>query len=354
MQIQHQILFFFSALGAFNGLFLSLYFGFFVKNRNRASYFLAALLFVVSVRVAKSVFLTFYPDTSGLFIQVGLTACFLIGPFLYLYVREVIKGGNQSGAQQWLWHILPVVAGMIAIGYFLPYWDNRKLWWRVPPGILGWTLFTQWLIYVLLAAFCIRGSFKKLFRRNQKIGNQDFWLLNVVIGVGIIWLAYNTSQYTSYIVGALSFSFTLYLTILIWVFKRRKSPLFFEQPVKYANKRINANDARMIETRLIHLFKEQAPYKDPQLKLSDVAQAIDESPHALSEYLNDNLGKSFSTFVNEYRVKAASVMLETNNQLTLEAIGRECGFKSNSSFYAAFKKVTGTTPARFKKALINQ
>ncbi|MEM7084914.1 MAG: AraC family transcriptional regulator [Bacteroidota bacterium] len=349
MNFDQQLLFFFSALGAFNGLFLSLYFAFFIKNRSRATYFLSALIFVISVRVVKSVFLTFYPGTSGLFIQIGLTACFLIGPFLYIYVREVKR--QKIGPSSWLWllHVVPVILGMILIGYFFPYYENRRMWWRVPPGIFGSLLFSQWLLYIIFSGFIVRDSFRRLFRRKEKVTNQDFWVLNVVIGVGVIWLAYNTTQYTSYIVGALSFSFTLYLSLLIWVFKRRKSAQFFAQPVKYAHKRVSANEAVIIKTKLSDLFSKRALYTNPNLKLKDVASAIEETPHALSEYLNDDLGKSFNEFINGFRVNAAKEMLQSSNHLTIEAIGNECGFKSNSTFYGAFKKDQGMTPAQFKK-----
>ncbi len=98
-------------------------------------------------------------------------------------------------------------------------------------------------------------------------------------------------------------------------------------------------------------FQEQAPYKNPDLKLPEVAEAIGVAPHYLSQYLHDNLGQSFTTFINAYRIGAAERMLQTNDQLTLETIGHECGFNSNSSFYSAFKKEKGLTPGQYKKQL---
>ena len=69
MRVEESLLFFFSAIGAFNGFFLSAYFAFFVKHKSAANYFLSALLLMVSIRVTKSVFLVFYPDISSLFVQ---------------------------------------------------------------------------------------------------------------------------------------------------------------------------------------------------------------------------------------------------------------------------------------------
>jgi AraC-like DNA-binding protein len=352
MSLFDQILFFFSALGAFNGFLLSVYFAFFIKKKNRATYFLSTLIFVISIRVLKSVFLTYYPETSNTFIQIGLTACFLIGPFLYIYVEEFTKTIETKKSKRWLLHVIPVLIAMVFIGYFLPFRENYRLWNRIPFGILGWLLLVQWLVYVLYSLYLVKNSLHNVFSKKSKATSQDFWISNIVIGVAFIWIAYNTTMYTSYIVGALSFSFTFYITLLIWILKQRKVVLFFEMPSKYANKKINEIESNHIENKLQALFKETKIYKEPRLKLNDLAFAIDETPHNLSKFLNDNLGKSFANYINEFRVLEATKMMKSKHEFTLEAIGLECGFKSNSSFYTAFKKFTNLTPAQYKKTMV--
>ncbi|MFD2562330.1 helix-turn-helix domain-containing protein [Aquimarina rubra] len=351
MDFEDQILFFFSAVGAFNGLFLSYYFAFIIKERNRANYFLATLLFVISVRVTKSVFLTFYSETSSLFIQVGLTACFLIGPFLYLYTRTVTKP-ESIGKWNWLLHILPIIVFMTVTGILYPYNEHWYLWQRGHDGILGYMLLFQWTLYLFVSIYQVRFSFSKLVDKTEKPSNLDYWIINIVVGCFLIWLAYNTVQYTSYIVGALSFSFTLYISLMVWFFKRRQHSLSFLSPViKYKNKAIPDTEALSIADRLPHLFIEEKIHLNSDLKLLDVAKQLETNQHTLSQYLNDTMGQNFSNFVNSYRVESAIEMLQSNKVLTIEGIGNECGFKSNTSFYAAFKKHKGMTPAQFKKSL---
>lgn len=351
MDFNQQVLFFFSALGAFNGLFLSVYFAFFIKNKNRTTYFLAALLFVISVRVTKSVFLTFYPGTSSTFVHIGLTACFLIGPFLYLYTRIATKP-EKIGKWTWSVHVIPIIIFMIIIGYYYPYRQYSHLWWRVPPRIFGSLLFSLWTIYLIAAIYQIRKTLKILFSKSEKLSTLDFWLLNIVAGNCLIWLAYNTTMYTSYIVGALSFSFTFYITVIIWVLKRRKETLsFLTVPIKYGNRKITPDKVASIQDKLTLLFQKDQVYRNSGIKLPDVAEMLEIPSHSLSQYLNDNLGVSFTHYVNSYRIKAAEAMIRSNDILTLAAIGGECGFRSNSSFYAAFKKIKGVTPAQYKKSL---
>lgn len=351
MNFEDQILFFLSAVGAFNGLLLSLYFAFIIKTKNRATYFLSALLFVISVRVMKSVLLTFYPDISSFFIQIGLTACFLIGPFLYQYVR-ISTGSESIGKWSWLIDVAPITFFMIVIGAIYPYNEYWYLWQLKPGGVFGYMLLFQWTAYLIAAIYRAKHSFFKLFSKKEEPSNLDYWVINIVVGCFLIWLAYNTNKYTSYIVGALTFSFTLYISLMIWFFKRRQHSLSFLSPsIKYQNKAINHADAIAIGTKLPHLFKEEQIHLNPDLKLLDVAKRLQTKQHILSQYLNDTIGESFSNFVNRYRVESAMKMLKSNKTLTIQGIGNECGFKSNTSFYTAFKKYKGITPAQFKKSL---
>ena len=346
MDFQTQILFLFSALGAINGLVLSIYFAFFTKQKHPSNYFLAALLFVLSIRIIKSVFFFFNPDLSQMFIHIGLSACLLIGPFLYLYATSVTTGEGTSN-RRWHFHVLPFIIAITIAWLVIPYREYQYIW---SPYLVR-TIYFQWLIYIIVSGVRLKPVFNKLFSSKKKLSDFEILLLSVYIGTGIIWVAYATSSYTSYIVGALSFSFVFYLLLLLWFFRKNKNSVFFEKEMKYAAKKIDVAEAKSIAEKLDHAMKEKQLYKNAELKLSDVAAEISVPAYHLSQFLNDNIGKGFSQFLNEYRISAVENMLTSNNDLTLEAIGKECGFRSNSTFYTAFKKIKGMTPAQLKKQL---
>ena len=347
MDLKHQLLFFFSGLGAFNGLLMSAYFAFFAKHRNQSNYFLAALLFVISIRIAKSVFKFFSPNISELFIQVGLSACILIGPFLYFYTKAIGKEVKIT-TRDWVFHVTPFVLLMIVLGFSYPYYENQVTWSRY----LVRGIYLQWLIYIILSWAQTGSTLKKLFSTPRKLDDLEIWLVSVMAGVSMIWMAHSTTFYTSYIAGALSFSFVFYLLLLLWIFKRKNKMDFLQEPVaKYGNKRIKTEEARNISVSLDELLQEKQLYQNANLKLQDVARELRISPHQLSQFLNDNLGKSFNYFINEYRVRAAKQLLAVDNKLTTEAIGYECGFNSKSTFFTTFKKMTGSTPSGYRSTL---
>ncbi|MDO5981265.1 helix-turn-helix domain-containing protein [Flavivirga spongiicola] len=341
MNFENQIIFFLSALGAFNGLLLSIYFAYSTKYKKFTNYFLSLLLFVLSIRIIKSVFFYFNQKLSVTFIQIGLSACVLIGPALYLYIVSTLK---ETTPKRWLIHIVPLVFLLIILGIIYPYWSYKELWSRfIIKGI-----YLQWLIYIIITGFQLKHILKKVFSKTKKLNEIEVWLLSIFTGVSIIWFSYNIGSYTSYIVGALSFSFVFYLLVLLWLFKRNKNTLFFDEKVKYGNKKIDREEVKSIIEKLT-IIKDKKLFKNPNLKLSDVAKQLNIPPHQLSQLLNDNLGKSFSLFINELRIEEAKQLLISSDVYTIETIGYDCGFNSKSTFFTTFKKITETTPAKYKK-----
>ena len=345
MQFDRQLLFFFSAIGAFNGLFLSLYFTFFIKERTRATYFLSALIFVVSVRILKSTFL-YFSEITDFFRVSGLTAFALIGPFLFLYIQATKKAESKH-QNIWYLHIIPIILLMLSMQFVFPYHEHNSKWYKLTNA-----LYVAWALYLLYSFYLIRDILRKIIK-GEKLNDNEIWLTTLSIAILILWLAYVSVGYTSYILGAVSFSFIFYIMLLVWLHKRKKTHPFYYQLPKYANKAIAEEEANEIGRKLKSLIKARELYKAHDLKLAELAEQLELSPHLLSQFLNDKLGLRFTAYINTYRIEHAKKLLEERDHLTLEAIGSECGFKSNSAFYSAFKANTGLTPAQFKKQLNN-
>ena len=346
MEFSRDLLFFFSALGAFNGLLLSLYFLFFIKDKKVFHPFLGLLLLLLSVRIVKSIFLFFNPNLFEFFVQVGLSACFLIGPSLFLYLVSATNAKSWTVKNWWI-HLIPFLLPIGIVSYLYPYYDNLQFWKEYLIQGIYW----QWLFYILYSGYYIRVIFKKIAFDKIKLSSIEIWKLSVFIGVTLIWVAYNTTAYTSYIAGAISFTFILYILFLLLILNRNKQENSNFIKEKYVDKKINASDASFQLDKLEHLMKEEKMFQNANLKSSEVAKKMQITTHQLSQLLNDNLGKSFPVYINEYKISEAKIMIKENRNLTLEAIGYECGFNSKSTFYTTFKKITNTTPAKYREQL---
>ena len=346
MNVSDELLFFFSALGVFNALLISFYFFFFKKPKSVSNFFLGLLLLMLAIRVGKSVFFYFNDDLSQIFIKFGLAACILIGPALYFYMKSCVQ--SDSKTRYWPLHFLVLLALSILIGFSFP--ETHDPW--IIGRSLSWMeiIYMVWLGYIIASGRVIRSTIIKIFNNDEKLSDFDFWVLSVFIGNLIIWIVYKTCSYTSYIVGALSFSFIFYLFFLLIHFRRTKGAIF-NPSLKYSNKKIEAAEAENLTTQLNDLMEKEKIFTNPDLKLSVVAGKMNILPHTLSQLINDNLGKSFTSLINEYRVQEAKDLIQSNTHIKLEAVGYDCGFNSKSTFYSVFKKITKTTPAKYKESI---
>jgi len=94
-------------------------------------------------------------------------------------------------------------------------------------------------------------------------------------------------------------------------------------------------------------------YRDSELSLSTLSKHIGKLPNYVSQSLNMQLEQTFFDYVNRWRVQDAMRLLEQSSENVL-TISNEVGFNSRSSFYTAFKKVTGNTPTAYRKQTQNR
>ena len=108
-------------------------------------------------------------------------------------------------------------------------------------------------------------------------------------------------------------------------------------------------DAAAYCKQLIGLMTNEHLYLDPVLKLDTLAARLKITERAISNLLNQYIGKSYNDFVNQYRVDAAKVKLTDPrfDQYTIAAIAYECGFNSLATFQRCFKQFSGITPSQF-------
>ena len=91
-------------------------------------------------------------------------------------------------------------------------------------------------------------------------------------------------------------------------------------------------------------------FQEEQIPLSDVAALVNMTVPAFCRFFKKNTGKTFTQFVNEFRIVHATKLLhETDDPIS--AICYDCGFNNFSHFNRHFKKITGKSPREYRKEL---
>lgn len=331
----HHLLFFFSALGVFNALLVGVYV-LTTRWADVADRLLALLILVVCVRVGVSCAHFFAETLPWTAIQVGLSAHLLMGVLVVEYVRAEAQVGRVASVRRW--HVGTVGTALVMLGVLFPFEQHPHIW----------DYYVRYTIHAAVSAYLLTAALQ-LWQARASIQARAVQVVGVTVAVA---LGFAVSLYTNYVLGPLIFSVIVYgvLGTLLW--RRRPSEAVRPQRLAYAEKKIAEAEAKPFIEHLGRRMQDDALFRQPDLKLADLAKAVGTTPHHLSQLLNDNLGARFSTFVNGYRVAEAERLLRERPDLTIEAIGYEAGFSSKSAFYAAFKKHHGMPPAQYQRQVL--
>ncbi len=334
-----QLLLLFSGFGGIHGLLLAAYL-FFRPAGEWSNRFLAGLIFMLSIRVLKSVLFHFNPTIGKQILQVGLSACFLIGPLLYCYSIHFLGIFRQSWLHR-LHLIIPILL-VIIVGGLFPYHLQAQLWGGLFYKVINYV----WLAYTLLSVYVLWPKISKLSHKNWRQHIELVIVLSIVLGSLLVWCAYYFATYTSYISGALTFTFLMGIGVMTAFLQIKPQKNQVLSP--YANKKISNEDAEPLIMELEQFMIKQQVFLDANLALPKLAKMLSWSTPKLSQLLNDNLHKSFNDFVNSHRIEHAKTLLLDDSAMKLEDLAERSGFNSLSTFYTAFKKHTQLTPAKYK------
>ena len=91
---------------------------------------------------------------------------------------------------------------------------------------------------------------------------------------------------------------------------------------------------------------------DSNFNIDRLASLVGSNSRYVSEAINEEYGKNFRSFLNEYSIKEAMRRLadtEKYGSFTIKAISESVGYKSQANFISVFTKVTGMKPSIYQK-----
>lgn len=87
---------------------------------------------------------------------------------------------------------------------------------------------------------------------------------------------------------------------------------------------------------------------DPELDLKTMAQRLGITQKRLRNFIKDSKYDRLYDYLTEKRILYACKLLKENPNWTIEAVSKDVGFVSRTTFQEAFKKYIGITPARYR------
>jgi AraC-like DNA-binding protein len=150
----------------------------------------------------------------------------------------------------------------------------------------------------------------------------------------------------SFFAGVVSSIFLVAIAlVLTFVIKKRARTKQQDKKAPLPEDRIDE-----IGKSLSYLFEVERIFRDQNLSLNALAERLELPAHHLSWVINKKIGKTFSDFLNHYRVEDVKKRLadSRDREKTILEIAFDSGFSTKSSFNKTFKALTGKTPRDYR------
>lgn len=89
-------------------------------------------------------------------------------------------------------------------------------------------------------------------------------------------------------------------------------------------------------------------YSNPSLNLSVAATDLKMKENYLYHFISTRIGKTFASYLEEYRLDKAMEMLIKNKDLSINAIALQCGYTNPQTFRRAFSRRFNQLPSDFR------
>ena len=322
----------------------------------------------------------------------SLPFAFLIGPFLYFYTRNALAGKIIYRPTDSL-HYIPFLIVLISIfPYYFATFDHKlKLaellfedphnmitkinfswlypsYWNIllrPLFLLAYTVFSVYLIFSKLKLKKTSFSFKT---------SESYLKWLVIINSIFLLIAFLYSLLTANFflrfvknreeINGSPFSYLVYvlmcsLPILMLIFPEI---LYDVKKNKRSNKKAeferDENHDELVKKAdsMVEFIKKEANLMDPNFGVDSICEALALTKEEVNYCFSAILKTKLTTLKKELRVELAKKELQNGmlQSLSMEGIWVKAGFTSKTSFFVAFKEVTGLTPLEYVKFVVEE
>jgi len=333
MELKANLMYFLTATGILNTIFLAVYL-FRKKSRNPLSNkLLSIILFVFAIKIGYATIdqqLWSWGFVYTFYTKLAVTGYLVLVPLFIFYIDSLINKEFKPSGKAFL-YFMP--AFLYAINPFEEFFWSHNGFWGLQILFTGFSTISVYKIYSLWKQHRTSN-----IPANRKIIN---WLFMLQVGLLFIW-------WTA--IGAFIYELTAFYALAFYFLIKVVIGDFKIINQGWQNKLVEIEAKTDLIIRLKHLMTTEKVYLDSSLTLPRLAQRLNVSLHLLSHEINSFYNQNFTEYINSFRIEESCRMLSSDiyDNLTIEGIAYDSGFNSLSTFNTAFKKKMNCTPSQFR------
>ena len=319
---------------------------FFRRKGERLHLLVALLMLTIAVEYIKDFVMLEAGLFSKPFYREVMTAVDMVAVPMYAFVLiELVTPGRLTRASM-IRQEIPFV--VLPAAYIITRW--QWLFW----ALVGWSAVygTFYLVWTAVNIPRYNRHLKERFSYTENVNLN--WLRVILYTFYVIlglWIVDCLFIHVDIEMIYMSCNLVLWIVIAFFLF-RHQSVIgeLTDTAVPASPATADFKDDKSLSARIEALFVNEKVYLNPNLKLSDVAQAVGSNRTYVSNFFNRDADATFYDFVNAYRVDHACRLL-AETTLPVSAIAEQSGYNSASVFIRAFSKIKGCTPSAFRSQM---
>lgn len=366
--------------GAGQGLILAYILVSTKRLRKKSNFFLALLLFTLSILNFTSMF-DYSPNDERLeiFSYIPTFWVTMIPAATYFQLKYLINPTYRWKKSDWLFFVpffIELGHRLYRFGYYLSgnlYTHEENLWYFFISNIYESVAIIGSLVTLIYGIRALKKYEEQLYQNYSEVEDKSLsWLRRCLISglvLSALWgfltivdFDFNTSYRTLALILLLGISMLIYYIGYSMIIRQGllDTPVFAvanKETKDASNEATNTTELSQKTDehlkKIIELFEQEKLHQDPSLNMSMLSEKMGLSNGYLSQIINQKNNHNFFDFVNSYRVEdVKKKMAEPEYEhYTLLGLAQEAGFKSKSTFNSVFKKMTGKTPSEYRKSL---
>lgn len=348
-----------------------------IAGRQLAQWLLTLSLITLAIALAHDVFLQsklalHFPYLLG----TGPFATYLIGPLILLVSYKIIW--PEKPYSKWhLLHFVPfVVQQWNATATYLMSSGQKTAFleqyyqaatdsvlvpnFSITTVVSLLTFYAPRFVYFLYVLWLLQNN-RQDIQHAQPVRRLGYRALQYgLLGYCLLWALHRALTYWEFSsVWALEYqpalnAAMLSSTIILFAVMALRFPLddLFSPKTskKYKNSELDEGTANSLIKKIEAYLTVEGNFSNPDIRQSDVANALQLSPQLISQIINSQTGMSFNQYINRQRVDALKLLLQCseNQHKDILTLAFEAGFNSKPTLNRVFKQQVGTTPTAYR------
>lgn len=157
-----------------------------------------------------------------------------------------------------------------------------------------------------------------------------------------------TLKYLSYIIVTISF----YLTFLTLYYYNELTKIansaVKEKPFNSEQQSVDDSTLMLLYLKIQEYIENNKPYTHPDFTINMLSKKVKSNPSYVSRAINQEGGKNFSDFIQEYRInQVKEEFIKKHGHVIIKEVYERAGFRQQATFNRNFKKFVGKTPSQY-------